>query len=257
MIEHNDFLKRLSRPHFNESIPTEITQWHIRTQRQPFRFILGGMPKFIRRCFSDFVVTDRAVEIPFIFNNIPVPAPDNARVLDMGCYDSRIPLMLAAVGYEVEGVDYFKEYPFHHARLTTHKMDFLDEKFDDEVFDYVTCISAIEHSGLHTYGNTIIDEDTPNQIIKHFHRVLKPGGKLILTVPYNEDGYRVVDGWEREYDDYHIESLLSLYFSTTKKVVFKYIRGSWRPNCPYPAPYAVACIIAEPNKPKAYKNLRY
>lgn len=57
-------------------------------------------------------------------------------------------------------------------------VDLQSQSYADESFDSVYCISVLEHT--ENYGK-IIDE---------FHRVLKPGGKLIVTFDLSIDGKR-------------------------------------------------------------------
>lgn len=51
-------------------------------------------------------------------------------------------------------------------------------KYEDEFFDLIYCISVMEHTENFT------------QIIDEFYRILKPGGKIILTFDISLDGKR-------------------------------------------------------------------
>ena len=54
--------------------------------------------------------------------------------------------------------------------------------FQDDKFDYVTSLHAIEHFGLGRYGDTL-DYFGDQKGIAEFSRVLKPGGFLLTGVP--------------------------------------------------------------------------
>ena len=55
--------------------------------------------------------------------------------------------------------------------------------FPDENFDAVIAVSTIEHIGLGAYGDPF-QEGADARVVKEIHRVLKPGGRLILTTPF-------------------------------------------------------------------------
>ncbi len=54
--------------------------------------------------------------------------------------------------------------------------------FEDNTYDIITCLHALEHFGLGRYGDEL-DYYGDQKGLKEFYRVLKPGGKLILSVP--------------------------------------------------------------------------
>ncbi|MFH1724364.1 MAG: methyltransferase domain-containing protein [Elusimicrobiota bacterium] len=129
------------------------------------------------------VVTERIVEIPFVLNRLP--AERGARVLDFGCSDSPLSLHMAAMGYRVTGAD-LREYGFTHPNLTSLRGDFFDLEFEADSFDAVVAVSAVEHVGLGTYGGEARGSD--RAVVEKFHSLLKPGGRLLLTVPYGKKG---------------------------------------------------------------------
>ena len=53
---------------------------------------------------------------------------------------------------------------------------------ENESYDYVVSLHAMEHFGLGRYGDTI-DYYGDQKGLKEFHRVLKKDGKLILSIP--------------------------------------------------------------------------
>ena len=65
---------------------------------------------------------------------------------------------------------------------------------DDETFDAVLCTQVLEHL------------EWPRESVKEMHRVLKPGGRLYMTVPMAQDEHQVPYDFFR-YTSYGIESI--------------------------------------------------
>ncbi len=98
--------------------------------------------------------------------------PTQAKLLDIGCGTTAA--FLKAIASRLEqgvGVD-FKVSPIESGNLKTYQVR-LDEKlpFDDDAFDVVTLLAVLEHI------------EYEQEILQEIERVLKPGGKVILTVP--------------------------------------------------------------------------
>jgi SAM-dependent methyltransferase len=68
--------------------------------------------------------------------------------------------------------------------------------FRPGAFDVITCISTIEHVGLDVYDQGP-DEFGDEVAMRHLRRLLRPGGRLLLTAPF---GKRTVSAWLRVYD---------------------------------------------------------
>lgn len=143
----------------------------------------------------------RVVEIPFVLNRLR--AAPGARVLDFGCATSRTALELASLGYRVTGVD-FRPYPAAHPNLVSYAGDFLGMPFDAGTFDAVVAVSAVEHSGLAVYGSAE-DESADLKVMARFREALKPGGQLLLTVPYGRPGR---NAYQRVYGEATLRRLL-------------------------------------------------
>ena len=206
----------------------------------PMNVIGMWLPESIRKPISKPSYNMRTVELPFLFNNIPSPAPVGATVLDFGCCESRNALHLASVGYKVYGIDYQADYAYKHPNITFVKGDMLNvdgQTYGKPVpfYDYIIAISSIEHAGLPAYGNIKIDPRAPRQIMKIFRKVIKPTGNLILTVPYADKYEENV--FERHYDDIGLSNLFLDYFKIDKKVIFEQTT---------PNPWKVACIVGSP-----------
>jgi SAM-dependent methyltransferase len=76
----------------------------------------------------------------------------------------------------------------------------------DKSFDIVTSLHAIEHFGLGRYGDTL-DYYGDQKGLREFHRILKPGGYLVTSVPTNSTS-RIRFNGERNYKPGDFDSML-------------------------------------------------
>ena len=114
-----------------------------------------------------------------------------SRVLDVGAGPGVVPLVLARLGCRATALDTWREYAPEYANqmgtaadqirrlqaagVATVQHDLVAEArlpFDDGQFDVVTFYDVIEHL-----------PGTPRFVLEEFRRVLKPGGRLVVTTP--------------------------------------------------------------------------
>lgn len=114
-----------------------------------------------------------------ILEELP-PAP--AAVLDAGCGDGRISFEMVQAGYQLTGLDYLENSAYYAGLLVPQgrfmqadlRHDLVAEKgLAPESFDAVVLVEVYEH---------IPPEDCP-RVLANLRRVLKPGGRLIISVP--------------------------------------------------------------------------
>lgn len=104
-------------------------------------------------------------------------------VLDAGSGFSLFPAMLAKKGLKVYSIDlsFQDKRASQAARLgldiQADQGSFFSLPYTNEFFDVVYCISCLEH--IKDYKNVAL-------ALKEFRRVLKPGGKLFVTVDYHK-----------------------------------------------------------------------
>lgn len=106
--------------------------------------------------------------------------------------------------------------------------------FADEQFDLVYCISVLEHCG------------NPTEIIHEFARVLKPGGRLVLTIDISFDGNKdiaphlaakMIQLLETKFTpDADYISLLK-QFHPQKYLTTNYIKQKYPERTPWQPPY--------------------
>ena len=110
--------------------------------------------------------------------------------------------------------------------------DLRNTMFADRVFDTIASISTIEHIGL---NNTMLYTGDPNDAesdengfvpaVKEFRRILKPGGKCFITVPF---GRRDNLGWYQVFDLAMVETIVKTFEPTSCQIeYFGYSRDGW------------------------------
>ena len=169
-------------------------------------------------------INERIVEIPFVLQNLYMAGRENLKILDIGCMESILPIMLASSGHKVCGVD-IRKYPYTHPNLVFLKTDICKLPFKTEMFDVAIAISVIEHLGLGGYGDVVCN-DGDLVAIKKIYNCLKDKGLLFLTVPF---GVRSLCKDQRVYDLDSIKKLLEGRF-VIKKTMFSAINKSHKGN---------------------------
>jgi SAM-dependent methyltransferase len=119
---------------------------------------------------------------PTIRDHLRVPG----RLLEAGCGTGQWVQFLSTLGHNAVGVDYavsgLAVGRTHNPNLHLVQADFRHLPFDDDSFDYVVSFGAVEH-----------DINGPEDALREFRRVLKPGGTLMCSVPclnlYRSIGY--------------------------------------------------------------------
>jgi hypothetical protein len=170
--------------------------------RQP-SFALRGLRRLQRWCTerertllpqagARFVVTEQVLENALMLRHLG----EACDVLDFGGFESTLPLSLNAMGRRVTVLDQ-RPYPFEAEGLATVQADILQPlKGLEAAFDLTYSVSTIEHVGLGMYGSPIQD-DGDRVALAHLWTTVRPGGRMIFTVPAGRPGvwrgYRVYD----------------------------------------------------------------
>jgi O-antigen chain-terminating methyltransferase len=94
--------------------------------------------------------------------------------------------------------------------IIPHVADIRNTPYKDNFFDLIFCISTIEHIGrdISRYTQTTqeITGDGDFETLREMYRITKPGGKIILTVPY---GREADYGWLIQYSRDRFRRLLA------------------------------------------------
>lgn len=180
-----------------------------------------------------FRIDERIVEYPWLFSRLPAGP---AKLLDAGSilnYDylvnkepvSSKRLFISTLAPELSCLWYKNiSYVYEDLRKTCYR---------DNFFDYIVSISTIEHIGL---DNTMLYTDDPDKresaadgylaAVTEYHRVLKPGGRLYLSVPF---GKFTNHGWFQVFDQTMIDLILETFAPRSYTALyFKYESDGWR-----------------------------
>jgi SAM-dependent methyltransferase len=211
------YLKRQADAKFNP-----VIFYSLKSANPLLRVITSFFPLELRKKFSNLVMSSRIVEEPFVLQNIGLER--GSKILDIGCAYSKISLELASLGYQLTGID-LNDYPYTHPNFRFLKGNFLENKFLDSSLDGVIALSTLEHIGIDCYGGPLLEEGD-KKAVKEIYRILKPGGKFILTLPF---GKRKIMPGQRVYDMESLDDLLN-DFAREKEEFYEYNNDAWLPQ---------------------------
>jgi len=194
--------------------------------------------------------SERVVEIPFVHHQLPYPF--RGRLLDVGYRESEIVFQADSLGFDTWGID-IRRAPVQFGAIHFIQGDIIKYPFDPKSFDVVIGLSTFEHIGLIIYGNIVKDEEGDLHSVQAVHRILKPTGRFLLTVPFGKHG---ATHWYRVYDHAALERLLQkggfrieIENYWTKKENLRWVPTPWREAEQVDSVSkvrGVACVVARP-----------
>jgi len=102
----------------------------------------------------------------------------------------------------------------------------------DGSVDVITCISTLEHIGMDNtmYSSNAFHKESNHeayrQVIQEFKRILKPGGSLLLTIPY---GVYENCGFQQVFDRAMIQQVIATFGGTiVEQRFYKYALAGWQ-----------------------------
>ncbi len=134
-----------------------------------------------------------------------------SKILDVGCAESLLSMELASNGFLVTGVD-VRHFPLSHPNFHLIQGDVTTAPLEPGFFDAAILLSTIEHIGLGWYGDPK-GENQQEAAMAQIYRLLKPGGRLLVTVPFGRPAitplHRIFDppGLRKLLEKFKIESL--------------------------------------------------
>jgi SAM-dependent methyltransferase len=158
---------------------------------------------------SGALLNSRILEYPYVIERLHGLKP--GRALDVGATDTGnfLAPTLVAMGWEVWGIDV---RPFRLDLAGFHLVvgDIRATSFADGFFDVAYCVSTIEHVGLSgRYGVQVEDPDGDLTAAREIRRIVRAGGRFILTIPYGIGG--IVKPAERIYDKARLDRLTEVW----------------------------------------------
>lgn len=171
------------------------------------------------------VLNSRMLEYPFVIAKLD--GCQRGRVLDVGCTDggNLVAPILASLGWEVYGVD-TRHFGFRHPNFRFVHEDVREMSFPDDFFDCAYAISTLEHVGLAgRYAVRVDDPDGDFRAVAEVRRVVRPGGRFLLTVPYGRGG--VVRPMERVYSRERLRRLLARWAREDERYWYLDNAGEW------------------------------
>lgn len=179
--------------------------------------------------------TERVIEIPWALSKYD----GGPRVLEVGCsFASENPEYIQGLLDinipELHGIDVSSVEAPHFIKKTA---DIRESGYEPGFFDFVLCISTLEHVGKDNTKYYMPVAELPRD--RHDHsqpdaealvemfRILRPGGKLIVTVPF---GKFVDYGWFINYDSRHVADLFHhIPPGNICAEYFRYTSAGWMP----------------------------
>lgn len=169
---------------------------------------------------------DRAVEYGFCVENINKFATRGGRALDFGSGGvSVITDALVTNGMNTNALD--REMHTHTSTVKFIHGDILSMDIGNRMYDLVVICSSVEHVGLSgRYGEGVDTPDGDYIAMRKIVNSVKPGGKIILTLPVGT-GY-IHKPMHRVYGPDRISVLLDNEQSVIHSEFYQKHGGSWR-----------------------------
>ena len=177
-----------------------------------------------------FSLDERIVEIPWVVANLPSAGP----VLDAGSALNH-PVILEQVMPRVASltITTFTEEETNAELGPSYVIaDLRALPFEDESFETIVCVSTLDHVGMDNsaYGSPEPPSDDPDHEVDlamhELHRVLRPGGRLLVTVPY---GRPENHGWCRQFDEAGVGRISQAFGEGVPAIeVYAHSRRGWQ-----------------------------
>lgn len=150
----------------------------------------------------------RDIEWSYLASRLPMGP---GYVFDFGCGFGNMCIHAVQKGYKVMALD-LDPAPFlwRHPNVDIVRGDLLKLDLPEKSFDFVLNCSTVEHVGLAgRYGVAVEETDGDLAAMQRLRKMLKPAGKLLITIPCGRDA--TIVPWHRVYGDKRLPKLLKGY----------------------------------------------
>jgi SAM-dependent methyltransferase len=124
--------------------------------------------------------SDRFLEYPWMLKNIKIKS---GRILDVGSTASNMLYDFLPREMEINSID-LNDKHFKDSAIKFSVGDIRKTEYPDDYFDVISCISTLEHIGVSGRYGSDEDADGDLKAVREMGRILKPGGEMLITVPY-------------------------------------------------------------------------
>ena len=174
---------------------------------------------------------ERVVEYPWVLTRL---GKQPARLLDAGSALNHDYILDIIVMQKKSVVvcNLFQDMRFPRDHVSYIRGDLRNTPFSAGAFDEIVCISTLEHVGLDSSQIYTSDlrykEARPSdyrKVMGEFRRLLIPGGRLLLTVPF---GQYQNNGWLQQFDQSLIDDAVNVFNGQVREQTFyRYTSEGW------------------------------
>lgn len=180
-------------------------------------------------------IDERVVEYPWIFSNL---SNRPCKLLDAGStFNFKTILDHSIISVKEKTIiTYYPEYPnYNNLKINYIYSDLREIPIKDEYYDEIVCQSTLEHIDMDNsiYGYNADFKSIPSEksyeylkVVKELIRVLKPGGILLITIPFGTfENHGFFQQFDYEMADHIINSCKS--GGSVVDQYFIYKLGGW------------------------------